>query len=119
MRIVADENMNDDTIGLLRSVGHDVWSVSEAAPRIADEQVMALAVRTARVLITFDKGFGALIYERHLPPPPSVILFRISDVPAEGIPHFVLGSIAALREWEGVFRVIYKHGNRSRPLPGQ
>ena len=119
MRILADENMNDDTIDLLRSVGHDVLSVSEAAPRITDEEVLALAVHTDRVLVTFDKGFGSLIYERHLSPPPGVILFRISDFTAGGIPYFVLGSIAALREWKGVFRVIYKQGNRFRLLPGQ
>lgn len=117
MEIIADENMSDATVGLLRSAGYNVLAVSETAPGIADEEVLALARRTARVLVTSDKGFGSLIYERNLSPPPGLILFRIFDVRAEVIPYFILGSIVALQEWEGVFQVINQHGSRSRPLP--
>ena len=119
MKFIADENLNDNTVGLLRAAGYDVLSVSEVAPGIDDEQVLAMAVRESRILLTFDKGFGNLIFERHLPPPPGIVLFRISDVVAEGIPYFVMGSIAAQREWQGIFRVIGKQGSRPRLFPAR
>ena len=117
MRFIADENLNDHTVRLLRAVGHDVLSVSEVAPGVDDEQVLALAVRESRILLTFDKGLGNLIFGCHLLPPPGIILFRISDMESVGIPYFVMGSIAAQTEWQGIFRVIYKHGNRARFFP--
>ena len=119
MKFIADENLNDTAVSLLREAGYDVLSVSEVAPGIDDEQVLALAVRESRILLTFDKGFGNLIFGRHLLPPPGIILFRIADMESVGIPYFVMGSIAAQTEWQGILRVIYKQGNRSRLFPAR
>ena len=120
MNIVADENLHDATVQLLRSARHDVLSISETAPQIDDADVLALAVRESRVLITQDKDFGALIYRRRLPPPPGLVLFRLAGIEADGVPYFMLGCIAtltALTEWRGNFTVIYRHGSRARPFP--
>ena len=119
MKFIADENLNDTAVSLLREAGYDVLSVSEVAPGIDDKEVLALAVCESRILLTFDKGFGNLIFERLLPPPPGIALFRIPDVKSEDVPHFVMGSTAAQTEWQGIFRVIYKQGNRSRFFPGR
>ena len=119
MKFIADENLNDTAVSLLREAGYDVLSVSELAPGIDDEEVLALAVRGFRILLTLDKGLGNLIFERLLPPPPGIALFRISDVKSEDVPDFVMSSIAAQTEWQGIFRVICKQGNRSRLFPAR
>jgi predicted nuclease of predicted toxin-antitoxin system len=54
---------------LLTDLGHDVLSALEVDPRAADEMLLALALREARVLVTEDKDFGELIYVRRLPHP--------------------------------------------------
>ena len=46
----------------LRRAGFDVLSVSESAPRAEDSEVVGLALREQRILLTEDKDFGRLVY---------------------------------------------------------
>ena len=54
---------------LLASLGHDVLSARETAPRASDEALLALANEEERVLITEDKDFGELVFVHRLPHP--------------------------------------------------
>ena len=61
--------------------GHDVVLVSDIDPRAADEAILDLALREARVLVTEDKDFGELVFVRRLPHP-CIIRFvemRVAD----------------------------------------
>ncbi len=58
MRILADEDVAGIVVQVLRKAGHDVAWISEIAAGIADEEVLARAVRDGRLVLTFDKGFG-------------------------------------------------------------
>ena len=118
MLICADQNLPPSAVELLRRANHDVLSILEVAPGIPDTEVLALAVRESRTIVTFDKGdFGALIFERRLPPPPGLILFRISDLEVEGRPYFMLGAVAARTDWQGSFWAVNRRRARSRPFP--
>ena len=120
MRFIADENIDDDVVELIRETGHDVLSVSEFSPGMVDAEILAVAVRESRTVITYDKSdFGELVFRHNLPPPPGIILFRISILTAREIPYFILGSIAARADWQGYFWVIDERGVRSRPFPAQ
>ena len=46
----------------LRRAGFDVLSVSESAPRAEDSEVVGLALREQRILLTEDKDFGRVVY---------------------------------------------------------
>ena len=117
-RLVVDENINGNVLELLRDDGHDVLSIYETARGIADEEILELAVRESRILVTLDKtDFGALIFQGHSPHPPAVILFRIPNSTVSDTPHFILDSIAARDDWEGYFWVIEERGSRWRPFP--
>ena len=60
---------------LLASLGHDVLSARDAAPRATDETLLALANEEDRILVTEDKDFGELAFVHRLPHP-CIIRFR-------------------------------------------
>lgn len=62
MRFLADENCDFAVIRALRADGYDVLSVSDISPRAEDSEVINLAVREERILLTEDKDFGQLVY---------------------------------------------------------
>lgn len=61
MRICANENIPEDCIVRLRQAQHDVLWIRDAAPGISDREVLQRALSEDRILITFDKDFGALV----------------------------------------------------------
>jgi predicted nuclease of predicted toxin-antitoxin system len=66
MRFLADESCDLAVVRALRSSGHDVVAVSDIAPRAEDSDVINLAVREGRILLTEDKDFGQLVYSHGL-----------------------------------------------------
>ena len=116
-KVLVDENLPNLTTGLLRSAGHDVVSVLEISPGVSDTEVLARAVAECRILVTLDKqDFGALIYDRGLPVPPAVLVFRLPDIPAEGLPYYIAGAIAARNDWPGSFWVINQKNAHPSPF---
>lgn len=61
----------------LRERGHDVAWVREDMPGGADDAILSRAQTESRVVITFDKDFGALAFRWGLPATSGVVLFRI------------------------------------------
>lgn len=55
--ILADEGLNGNIIRELRKTGFNVDWILEIEPGISDEQVIELAKKQRRVLITEDKDF--------------------------------------------------------------
>jgi predicted nuclease of predicted toxin-antitoxin system len=66
MRFLADESCDFIVVRALRSSGHDVAAVSEIFPRAEDSEVINLALREKRILLTEDKDFGQLVYSHGL-----------------------------------------------------
>ena len=62
MRFLADESCDFNLVRALRKAGHDVTAVCEISPRAGDIEVIELAVREERVLLTEDKDFGQLVF---------------------------------------------------------
>lgn len=57
-RLYADENFNLKSVALLREMGHDVLTPHDTGQsnlRIPDENVLDFAIRTERILLTFDR----------------------------------------------------------------
>lgn len=63
-------------VGILRAAGHDVLYVAEAAAGLSDSDVIALASREMRLLLTEDKDFGDLVFRRDRAIP-GVVLLRV------------------------------------------
>ena len=77
MTFMADENFPRPAVEALRNAGWEVFSVAEECPGISDEQVAALCSESQRVLLTFDKDFGELVFRRGLSAGSGVVLFRL------------------------------------------
>ena len=77
MRLLVNENFPGVAIAALRLRGHDVIWIREDSPGIDDRAVLSRATVEERILITFDKDFGELVFRLGLNAPSGVILFRI------------------------------------------
>lgn len=58
--------------------GHDVVSALSVDPKASDQQLMELALRESRILVTEDKDFGELIFVWHLPHGPIVRVVELT-----------------------------------------
>jgi predicted nuclease of predicted toxin-antitoxin system len=65
-------------VASLRAVGHDVLYVAETAAGLNDVDVIALAAREKRILLTEDKDFGDLVFRRERAVP-GLVLLRIAS----------------------------------------
>jgi predicted nuclease of predicted toxin-antitoxin system len=77
MRLCANENIPEDCIIRLRQNGHDVLWIRETSPGSSDVSVIGRALQDDRLLITFDKDFGELVFQRGAKASRGVILLRI------------------------------------------
>jgi predicted nuclease of predicted toxin-antitoxin system len=59
--LLADENVHPDVVAFLREEGCDVLSISEQKRYgLADVEVLRLARKSKRVVLTHDRDFGGL-----------------------------------------------------------
>jgi len=116
MRLCADENMPGDSVAALRHQGHDVLWVRETMPGAADEQVIAKATIEQRVLLTFDKDFGDLVFNHGKSAAAGIVLFRISQPSAAVVSEVVVRVLASRNDWGGHFSVVDDRTVRMRPL---
>ena len=96
--------------------GHDVAWVHQDTPGISDEEVLARAVREARILLTFDKDFGELAWAAGLPAGCGIVLFRVQMPDAANVGAMLADRLAERDDWEGHFSVIEAGRVRMRPL---
>ena len=75
LRLLADKNIPRTVIIALREKGYDVASVWELRPGMSDEEVVELAIKESRIIITFDKDFGRIALLK--PNITGIILLRI------------------------------------------
>ena len=117
-RFLADENVPRASILLLRQYGLDIRSIGEDAPGTPDARVLEEARKEGRVLLTFDRDFGELIYRRGLEAPPAVVYLRLvpatPDEPATIVRNLL--DHAEIRI-QGRLTVVTREGVRQRPLP--
>lgn len=79
MRLLLDESADARLAPWLRSLGHDVSAIAADHPAsLKDQQVLAIATRENRILITDDRDFGELILARKLPHS-GVIYLRLGE----------------------------------------
>ena len=62
MRLLANENFPGLAITALRSHRHDVVWIREDSPGISDHNALSRATAEGRILMTFDKDFGELVF---------------------------------------------------------
>lgn len=117
MHFLANENFPVASVMLLRQSEHDVVHVAEAFPSVEDEVVLHRAREQQRILITFDRDYGELIFRRKLPAPAGILFMRFDpDTPTEPA-ELVLSLLQGGVELTGNFTVMTREEIRQRRLP--
>jgi predicted nuclease of predicted toxin-antitoxin system len=108
MRILIDENLPDDLIGVLRALGHDVEHVyTTSLGSRPDSVVRKFAAEADRFLVTLDTRFAdarTFITGTH----PGIALVRIKDADYPRIIQTVREAFATndVESWRGCIVVI-------------
>ncbi len=116
MQICANENIPEDCVTELRRAGHDVLWIREAAPGSSDARVLDRAISENRILITFDKDFGDLVFRERAKAPPGIILFRIAQNSSTALATKMKAIIGTRSDWSGHYCVVDEGSIRMRPL---
>jgi predicted nuclease of predicted toxin-antitoxin system len=117
MRLCANENIGQDMVARLRAAGHDVVWIRETAPGIPDAAVLSHAQAEARLLPTFDKDFGDLVYGLGASASYGVILFRVTQLSAAVAAERICSTLASRTDWQGHYSVVDNTIVRMRVMP--
>jgi predicted nuclease of predicted toxin-antitoxin system len=116
MRFLADENLERPIVERLRSLGHDVVTVSADKAGSPDTEVLAWATAESRVLLTNDKDFAELTFLQRKAAA-GIVLIRLPGLRTSGKTERVLEVIKSQDErLVGVFTVIEADAIRRRPF---
>ena len=78
MRLIADVHISPRTVNFLNTLGHDVISSDSVLPVDApDEEIVELAARQGRAVLTQDLGFSAIVASSRSAIP-SLVSLRLS-----------------------------------------
>ncbi|MBS1487751.1 MAG: DUF5615 family PIN-like protein [Bacteroidetes bacterium] len=80
MKFLADENVPQELVDLLLQNKIDIIGIRPAHSGSSDEEVIRLANRTQRAIITFDKGFGKLIFQHGIYPTKGLVFLRENPI---------------------------------------
>lgn len=119
MRFLADENFPLPSIRLLSTAGHDVTAVALESPGVPDEAILDRAVREGRILLTFDRDYGDLLYLQGSQPPEGIVYFRFAPSSPEEPAEYLLALLERFgSSLLGTLTVAERDHVRQRPLPG-
>lgn len=82
MKFLIDECVGTEVHKWLIAQGYDTVTIIEIAPGISDTEVLALAQREKRILVTMDKDFGELVF-RDNNVHSGIILLRLKGWPSD------------------------------------
>ena len=83
MNFLANENFPLVSVRLLRNAGHNVVSVIGETPGDQDRDVLKRAHEENRIVLTFDKDYGELIYRHRVFIPAGLVYFRFNPATPE------------------------------------
>ena len=95
-----------------------MWAGFEIeAPGSSDLEVIEQAQQENRLILTFDKDFGELIFRLGRVASKGVILFRIRAPSAEYVAKTAVAALDSRTDWEGHFSVVEDDRIRMTPIP--
>ncbi len=116
-RFLADENFPGDAVRGMRDRGLDVAWGCEDQSGAADDKVLSRSQAEQRVLLTFDKDFGELVFRRGVHCSAGVVLFRIKLPSPDWTVAMALTSLLSRDDWQGMFSVVEPGRVRMSALP--
>ena len=115
--LLADENFPITSVRRLRSVGLDVVAIVEETPGATDAQILQRAEQEQRIILTFDRDYGELIFRHRLGRPGGVVYFRYApQTPQEPGEHLLQLIATPGLALAGNFSVVDRERIRQRRL---
>ncbi|MBX2944271.1 MAG: DUF5615 family PIN-like protein [Cyclobacteriaceae bacterium] len=116
MKLLADENIPLETVELLEESGFDVLSILRKYSGVADTKIIDLANNEDRLIITFDKDFGFLVFARGFLPKKGIIFLRNAELAPEKTAQLLINLLRSGSTFEGHITVVTEHFIRQRKL---
>jgi predicted nuclease of predicted toxin-antitoxin system len=118
MEFLANENFPKASVELLREAGYEVASIAEDSSGAKDTEVLERARREKRVILTFDRDYGEMIYRLKMPTPLGIIYLRFDPKTPKEAGENIL-KLLKMEELtlNGKFTVLERSQIRQRPLP--
>lgn len=117
MLLLADENIPLQSVHLIRNNGYNIISIMENSPGITDNEVLMRANKEKRILLTFDRDYGEIIYKKKSPLPAGLIYFRFVPVTPEHTAKIFFSLVEVSNIiLQGKFTIVEKNKVRQRPL---
>lgn len=115
MKLLANENLPYKNIYYLKEKGYDVLSIGMDNPSVMDSEVMAIAIKEGRTIVTFDRDYGELIFRHNYKPENGVIYLRLDKYQPEE-PGIIIERIIANIEidFTRALTVVDKNGIRQK-----
>jgi len=83
VNLLANENFPKASVLFLRELGYDITSIGEDNPSVSDDSVMTIAQQEQRLILTFDRDYGELIFKYNYKPEQGVLYLRLTDYSPE------------------------------------
>ena len=118
MKFLANENFPLKSVVYLRMKGFDVKSVGVELTGITDVSVMETSIKEDRIILTFDKDYGELVFRYGYRPEAGIIIFKLlQDAPDE--PGRILEEVIENADitFSKFLTVIDKDHIRQKPFP--
>lgn len=118
MRFLANENVPRGSVLYLRSANLTTAYGSEDAVGASDSELLARAVNQERIILTFDRDYGELIYRVRMPSPVGIVYFRYSPATPEEPAQDLIRLLSVEKiSLEQLFTVYERTQIRQRSLP--
>jgi predicted nuclease of predicted toxin-antitoxin system len=97
VKLLANENFPFSSVLYLRNKGYDITSIGEDYSGISDKIVLEIAESEQRIILTFDRDYGELIYKYNYKPTKGIIYLRIDTYePTE--PAVIVGELLQIHK---------------------
>ena len=116
-KFLANENMPAEAVRAAQAAGIDLAWVRDTIPGATDEVVLTAAVTDGRVLVTFDKDFGEMVFNLGRTASPGIVLLRPTLRTPAVVVVFTVAVLNQAITWEGNFCVAREGRLRVVPLP--
>ncbi len=96
MKFLADENFPVPSVLAIRAAGHEIVHMSDVAAGSTDVDVVAIANKEGRTVLTFDSDLGTLAIARDQKAVGGIVYFRLFSyrptTPAEMLLDYLLAN---------------------------
>ncbi|MCX6278544.1 MAG: DUF5615 family PIN-like protein [Bacteroidetes bacterium] len=115
MKLLANENFPMASCKYLKNKGFDIVAIGVDHPGITDRQVLSIAIKENRTILTFDRDYGELIFKYNLKPFKGIIYLRLVEFTPEE-PGHIIEELFNLKEFlpDSKLTVVDRKGIRQR-----